>query len=268
MLMELSLGTINPETLIVLQSSFACILYIFLFLLSGRLAYFREILRNWRKIGLLGLLSALQGLLFASGILISGPTTAAFILQLNFVFTIVFGVWFMKEGFSGYEVIGVLIAVLGVFVLTYGNITFEILGTIALLSAALLIAVTNLIAKVCVKNINPLALSGGKAFFIVMFMTVYSLFLGKLQTNILSPVFGYTFLSAATGAFLGFLLFYRALQAYDVSKVTVVRTSEPFLTALWALAFLSVLPSAIQLLGGGLVIAGIFTLALAREKVR
>jgi drug/metabolite transporter (DMT)-like permease len=266
--MKLSLDAVNPETLIVLQSLFASILYVVLFFFSGRPTYFRAVFRNWRKFALLGLLSVSQGLLFAFGILISGPTNAVFILQFNFVFTITFGVLFLKEGFSRYEGLGVLVAVIGVFILSYGNIALEISGTIVLLSASLLIALTNLIAKVYVKNINPIALSGGKALFIMMFISAYSLVLGKLQTSILPSTFVYTFLSAMTGAFFGFFLFYRALQIYDVSKAIVVRTLEPFLTALWSFAFLSALPNTVQLFGGVLIITGVVTLALAKEKAR
>jgi uncharacterized membrane protein len=264
--MKLSLDAVNPETLIVLQSMFASALYFVLFFFSGRLTYFRAVFRNWQKIALLGLLSVLHGLLFVFGILISGPTNAVFILQFNFVFTITFGVLFLKEGFSRHQGLGVLVAVIGVFILTYGNIALEIIGTIVLLSASLLIALTNLIAKVYVKNINPIAVSGGKAFFIMMFISTYSLVLGKLQTSILLSTFMYTFLSAMAGAFFGFLLFYKALQVYDLSKAIVVRTLEPFLTALWSLAFLTSLPNTVQLFGGILIITGVVTLTLSKEK--
>jgi drug/metabolite transporter (DMT)-like permease len=263
---KLILDYANIETANVLISVFASIMFMFLFGFSGGLSYFKALLTNLRKVALVGFVYSAGALLNTYGILVLGPMTAVFLLQFSTAFTILFGVVVLKEKLTGREVTGILIAVVGLFILSYGDLTVELLGTLALLGSTLLVALTSLLSKVYVSKINPTALAGGNSFSLLLFIVLYALLFGKLNTPVPSIVLVYAIIGAVLGPVIGFLLFYKALSVYDVSKVATVMTMQPFFTAVCSFAILSLVPTANQLVGGGLVVTGVIFLGIVKEK--
>jgi drug/metabolite transporter (DMT)-like permease len=217
-------------------------------------------------VALLSLFSAAGSLLFTYGIFFFGPVNAVFLIQFAAVFTILFSVVFFKERFTKLEGVGILLAVAGVFILAYGDLTLEIVSTLVLLSAALLLASANLLSKVYVKTVSPLALAGGNSLFMLLFITAYSVLSGRLETTFNPIAVAYSLLGAVTGAFLSYILFFKALEVFEVSKVATIRTMEPFLTAIFSFAILALVPTVNQLAGGVLIVIGVVTLSLTREK--
>jgi len=263
---KLVIDLTNVETMNVLWTIISSILFVFLFVFSKKTEYFKIIIKNWKKVALIGLIVTIGSLLYTYGILYSGPTNAAFLIQFTTVFTILFGIIFLKERFTKLEGLGILIAVFGVFFLAYGNIEIEILSTLILLIASLFFALENLLEKVYVKNINPLTLAGGRSIFIFLFIFAYSILSGRLETNISSVVFFYAILGSITGVFLSFVLFFKALKVFEISKSMTIRTTEPFLTAIFSFIILSLIPTVNQLFGGMLIVIGIAILSLTKGK--
>jgi len=257
---------VNVETMNVLFSAFGSLFFAVFFAFFHRKVRFRSVISNWRKVALLSLLSAAGALLFTYGIFFFGPVNAVFLIQFAAVFTILFGAVFFKERFTKLEGVGILLAVTGVFVLAYGDLTLEIVSTLVLLGAALFLAAANLLSKVYVKNMNPLALAGGNSLFMLLFITAYSVLSGRLETTFNPMAVAYSFFGAVTGAFLSYILFFKALEVFEVSKVATIRTMEPFLTAIFSFAILALVPTANQLAGGVLIVIGVVTLSLTREK--
>ncbi|MCW4045415.1 MAG: DMT family transporter [Candidatus Bathyarchaeota archaeon] len=263
---RLILDSVNIETANILLSSFANIMFVLLFVFSGGLLHFKAIFANLRKVALIGFVTSMAALFYAYGILVSGPTTAIFLLQLSTIFTILLGVAVLKEKFTRREGIGMLIAVVGVFVLAYGDLAVQIVGTLVLVGAALLNALASLLSKVYVRKISPVALAGGNSFFVFIFIFAYSLLLGKLNTVFPSTVYVYAVLGAVTGVVVSFILLYKAFEVYDVSKVATIMTAQPFLTAIWSFAILALVPTINQLAGGAMIVLGVVVLSLSKEK--
>ncbi|MCW4010659.1 MAG: DMT family transporter [Candidatus Bathyarchaeota archaeon] len=263
---KLVLDYANIETANVLLAAFASVFFLAYFLASKKTWHLLIIKSNWRKIGLLGLLDAAGSLLFAYGVLISGPTSAAFIIQFTTIFSILFGIVFLAERFSKWEILGVLTALGGLFFLACGNAQVELVSTVAVLTAALLFATVNLFSKYFVQNIPPFSLAGGRAFFIFLYLAGYALILGKLETAVPAAAVAYSVLGALTGMVLSFVFFFKALETWEISKTAALRTMEPFLTAVFSLALLSLAPTVNQLAGGALIVVGVAVLSLTREK--
>jgi drug/metabolite transporter (DMT)-like permease len=142
----------------------------------------------------------------------------------------------------------------------------EIASTLVLLCAALFFASANSLSKVYVKSVNPVALAGGNSIFVFLFVSVYAVLAGRLETTFPSATLVYAFLGSITGVVLSFILFFKALKIYEVSKTATIRTMEPFLTAIFSFAILALTPKANQLLGGVLIVVGVVVLSLAKEK--
>ncbi len=262
---RLTLDFVNVETMNVLFTAFASLCFV-VFFGAFRRAHFRSILANWRKVALVSLLSAAGSMLFTYGIFWYGPVNASFLVQFTAVFTILFGVAFFKERFTRLESAGVLVAVAGVFVLAYGDLTLEIVGTLVLLGSALFFALANSLSKVYVKNVNSVALAGGNSMFMFLFIFVYAVLSGRLETAFPSVTLGYAILGSVTGVVLSFVLFFKALQVFEVSKAATIRTVEPFLTAVFSFAILALAPTANQLAGGALIVIGVVVLSLTKGK--
>ena len=264
--MRLVLELVNVETMTVLFSVFSSLFFTVFFAFFHKKVRFRSVIRNWRKVALLSLFSATGALLFTYGVFFFGPVTAVFLIQFSAIFTIMFGVVFFKERFTKLEAVGILLALVGVFVLTYGNLALEIVSTLVLLSAALLFASANLLSKVYVKTMSPLVLAGGNSMFMLLFIAAYSVLSGRLETTFNPITFAYSFLGAVTGAFLSYILFFKALEVFEVSKVATIRTMEPFWTAIFSFAILAWIPTANQLAGGALIVIGVVVLSLIKGK--
>jgi drug/metabolite transporter (DMT)-like permease len=264
--MRLVLDLVNVATMNVLFTVFASLCFAVAFGVFRKTAYFRSILANWRKMTLMSLFSAAGALLFTYGISLYGPVNAAFLIQFTAVFTILFGVAFFKERFTRLEGAGILVAVVGVFVLAYGNLSLEVVSTLVLLAASLFFASANTLSKAYVKKVNPVALAGGNAMFVLLFVFAFAVFSGTLETAFPSVTLMYAFLGAVTGAVLSFVLFFKALQVFEVSKTATIRTMEPFLTAIFSFVILALPTTANQLVGGVLIVIGVATLSLTKRK--
>jgi drug/metabolite transporter (DMT)-like permease len=257
---------VNVETMNVLFTVFASLCFVVAFGVFRKVAYFRSIFGNWRKLALMSLFSAAGSLLFTYGIFLYGPVNAAFLVQFTAVFTILFGVAFFKERFTRLEAVGVLVAVAGVFILAYGDLTLEIVSTLVLLSAALFFASANTLSKAYVKNMNPVALAGGNSVFVFLFVFAFAVLSGKLETAFPSVTLVYAFLGSVTGVVLSFALFFKALKVFELSKAATIRTMEPFLTAIFSFIILALAPTANQLVGGVLIVVGVVALSLTKQS--
>jgi drug/metabolite transporter (DMT)-like permease len=264
--MRLVLDFVNVATMNVLFTVFASLCFAVAFVVFRKTVYFRSIFGNWRRVGLMSLFSAAGSLLYTLGVSLYGPVTATFLVQFTAVFTILFGVVFFKERFTRLEGAGIVVAVVGVFVLAYGNLSLEVVGTLVLLGAALFFASANSLSKAYVKNVHPVALAGGNAMFMFLFISIFAVLSGEMETAFPSVTLVYAFLGAVTGVVLSFVLFFKALEVFEVSKAATVRTMEPFLTAVFSFAILALIPTVNQLVGGVLIVIGVVTLSLTKGK--
>ncbi len=263
---QLVLNDVNVETMNVLFTAVASICFLVVFTVYKNEEYFNSIRSNWRKVALMSLLSAMGSVLYTYGIAMYGPVNATFLVQFTAIFTILFGVTFFHEGFTWLEAIGVVVAIAGVFVLAYGDLSLEIVGTVVLLGAALFFASANSLSKLYVRHVNPVALAGGSSMFMFLFLFTYTVLTGKLATSLLSETLLYTVIGSVTGVVLSFILFFKALQMFEVSKAATIRTMEPFLTTIFSFVILALTPTINQLVGGTLIVVGIIVLSLTKGK--
>jgi drug/metabolite transporter (DMT)-like permease len=264
--MTLVLDAVNVETMNVVTTFFSALCFAVFFVLFRKAVFFRSIVANWRRLALMSLFSVVGALLYTYGIFLYGPVNATFLVQFTSVFAIVFGVVFFHERFTRGEAAGILLAVVGVFVLAYGNLTLELVSTLVLLGAAFFFATANTLSKVYVDKMNPVALAGGNAMFMLIFLFAYALLSGRIETTISSATLVYAVLGAVTGGVLSFTLFFTALKFLELSKAATIRTTEPFLTAIFSFFILALTPTANQLLGGALIVLGVVVLSLTKGK--
>ena len=263
LLTRLILNLTNVETMVVLWFFWGNIIFFLYLLLSkGFTKIFNEIKRNLKKLAFLGLVNSVSGILWGYGILFGNLTTVTFLFRFEVIFAVLLGIIFLKEKLTLLEFFGIILAIVGAFVIVYsGQLIFE-LGNLIILVAAFFTAIVFFITKIYLKKISSFSLAYSRTVFIFVFIGIYSLILGKINFVFSTDLLILTFLAAFVGAFLGFILFYKSLSFYEISKATAVRSIEPFFAAIFSLIFLSLVPTFSQLLGGTLIVVGIVILSL------
>lgn len=134
-----------------------------------------------------------------------------------------------------------------------------------LLASSLFYAVASVLAKVYVRNVDPISMVGGRSVFTLLCLFSYSMLSGRLQTKISTNVFLYTFLGAFFASFLAIILFYKALSLLEISKATVIRSVGPFMTAIYSFVMLSLIPTLTPLISGTIIVIGVIILSLSKE---
>jgi chloramphenicol-sensitive protein RarD len=263
---KLLVDLVNVETMNTIWFMFASILFFVFFVLSKKSKNLKVIIKNWKIILIIGILATMGSILWSYAIFYSGPNKVSFIFQFNTIFTVFLGISILKERFKKIESLGVFIAIIGILILTYSNDELNFISTVLTLCSAFFYSLANFIVKLYVKKVDPITLAGGRSFFVFLLFLLYAMITNKIQTNIPSIIFGYAFLGGLTGAFIGFILFYKALEKIKISKVIAIRSLDPLFTTIFSFLILSIIPTINQLLGGLLIISGVAILTLYKNK--
>lgn len=222
---------------------------------------------NWRGIILVGSSSAVGAFMWFWEIENAGILNTAFILQFTNLFAVILGAVVLKEKFNSRELAGGALAIAGAFVFSFHNPDLALPMFLVLLFNAVVFAVSNLWAKITVKNIDSVSLSAGRAtvmaipFFLVMALN------GELNLNY-PPEFWVNSLIGSALSVSGFIFFYKAFSLIEVSKAQLGRTPEPIFAAIFSYALLGNEPSMFQIIGGVLIVLGVGLLIYAKPKQR
>ncbi|MBI3036548.1 DMT family transporter [Candidatus Woesearchaeota archaeon] len=246
----------NPETLNTLWFGIAFVVSITLLLARNASKTLRTFREHWKDGVVIGGANAVAAAFWFQAINIAGPTLTAFLVRFSTIFIIFLGIFFLKEKLHTQDIAGMVIALAGAFTISFANGEYLTTGVAVALAASFAIAVHQVLSKVYVKSINPLALVSLRTLYTALFLLIYAVAFSKLQPFPVSQLPLLT-LAVAVNAVLGFVFFYKALELLDVSKVAIIRTLDPFVVVIYALIAFHTLPSLQQFLGGTLVVAGV-----------
>jgi len=260
-----ALETVNLETFSVLWSLSAFIVASTYALGKRGSNTFRMFRQYWPFVLAIGVLTAAIVLIDSMAVRLVDPTLVSFFTRFEVVFTVLLGMLLFKERLNRLELLGVTTTISGALIMSYraGEIVFFafVLGLIN----SLFVSIRTLLGKVAVQYLEPAVLVAVSRLIACLFTLLYAIAFGVLQlpssTNLLIIIIG-----AFSGPFLGFMLLYKALSLSEVSRVSVFRTSFPFFVALYSLLLFHTIPSPRQMLGGGIVVAGILVLISGRRS--
>lgn len=224
---KISVAKVSPLILTTSRNFYVGILFLLLFIFSGKLSELKKLQRKQLAmlllVGLIG--GALPFYLFFTGLQSVQSTTANLIQKSLFIWVTVLAVIFLKEKINVVYVISfILIAVANYF---FGGlkITFSS-GEIMILAAALLWSFESVLAKKVLKNVSSDMVGlfrmgiGGSMLMIVTLLTSKAKFLLAIQqSNNVTIVF-------IGGTILFFYVFtwFKALKYTPASLVTLILT--------------------------------------------
>jgi O-acetylserine/cysteine efflux transporter len=254
-----ALETVNVETFSFLWSLVAFIGASTYALNKKNLNTFRMFKQCWLSVFGIGVLTAATVLIYSKAIQLSGPTLVSFFTRLETVFTVLLGMLVFKERLSLLELLGATTTILGALIMTYKAGEIVLLAFMLTLIVALFVSIRTLLGKVAIQYLAPAVVVAVSRLITCLFNLLYAITFGVWQwpsmTSLLIIIIG-----ALSGAFLSFMLVYKALSLYEVSKVTALRASIPFFVALYSFLLFRTIPTPRQMLGGGIIVAGILVL--------
>lgn len=255
---------LNPETLSVSWFFFGFVFSFAIALIITKGGILKLVRKYWKIEVMLGLANGINAIFWFEGIAVLDPSVASFILRFVTVFTIILSFIFLKEKFTKMESLGVIVAMLGAFMITYsgGELVFK--GVIFMLLAAFFFAVHNVLAKSISDDVDPMSLNAMRALFSFVVIFTYALSTGNIQTDKMH-LMPYIAVTSIITMVIGFWFFLRAIQAMEVSKVMVVRSIDPFFVILYSFIFFRTIPSLIEIIGGIVIIIGIIILIKAHK---
>lgn len=182
--------------------------------------------------------------------------------------------YFLKEKLSFLNFLGILLSVFGVVILVYGNYGFEsgidnlegnILAILGGIAAGLYILGGRKLRKTV--SIGSYAIVVYSIGTIVLF--IICLTFNAPLINLSLRDYGIIFLMAIVAGIFGHTLYNWSLQHIRASVASVVLLGEPIGSSLLAffLPWIQQIPSKYTMLGGGIILTGIYLTARKNDKV-
>ncbi len=184
------------------------------------------------------------------------PGTASLLAQTSVVFSLGFGLLWLRERLALAQRIGAALAILGVGVITFQPGDYLRLGSLLVLSSACVYALHTAIVKRYGQALDFVE------FFVWRLLATFGfLFLSAAGRGILAWPDGQTWpillLAGTVDVVISRSLYYAAVRRLDVSILSLILTLSPVVAILWSLALFGVPPTPRDLVGGAAVLAGV-----------
>ena len=213
---------------------------------------------------------AATGLFYMAIKAMENPAVVSFIGNIGPVFVTIMGVGLLKERFRNSQLIGILITIIGIFIINYregGFAGFLDPGSIYVIGASLIFSVATIVGRRYHKMLIPGYMSLIRTFLLAAAMLLF--FLNGNQMPVLPPEL---WRDLSIGSLLETLIVivfaYQALKLIEATKTSLIISSKGVWTLLLAWIFLGVFPSVMQLTGGILTLIGVWLITWNHPFIR
>ncbi|MFK5958215.1 MAG: DMT family transporter [Lutibacter sp.] len=200
---------------------------------------------------------------------ISNPTIVSFIGNISPVFVIALSFILLKERFSNLELLGMLLALSGAFVISYkGNSSFKnmfIDGSQYVLYSSMLAAISAVVIKKNIQKIHPIIFTTSRSFFL-LFFSIIALNYVEDSLVISTRAVRNIFIGSLLGPFLTVIAGYLALQYIPLSKKAIIASTKGIFVLLGSYLYFNQFPPTIALIGGFVTIVGLLFIAFGKMK--
>ena len=229
---------------------------------AGIALWRKELFNNFlhkeiRWVILVGFFAALGSLFSFFGLSVGKANEAGFFFQFETLFAAILSFLFLKEKLSFYQMAGLTVMFLGASVFLFPGSSFR-LGNLFFLSTAFVWGLNDTIIRRKNRDFSPFFLAFGRSFFSLIFLLPMSY--GYIAQNIEKVTVINIYYFLLYGAVIaGILLFkYFALRYLKTAEAIAFQTISPVVTLIVAFFILGEHLASVQLLGGGLVLAGLY----------
>lgn len=210
---------------------------------------------HWRFFAAIGILVAASTVINYAAVAFIDPGTASLLGKTSVLFSLLLGIYWLRERLHPPEVVGALLALSGAFIIGFQPGDYLRLGSLLVLISTFLYALHTAIVK----------RYGEEITFGDFFLFLFAAARGQLVWP--SPVaWALVIVAGTVDVVISRSLFYLSLRRMPMSIHTVILTLSPVVTILWALVLFGDKPTATSLIGGALVILGVFVVTRRRRR--
>lgn len=193
------------------------------------------------------------------------PGTASLLAETYILFGVGFGLIWLRDKLSRTQMAGALVAVAGIFIITFQPGDYMRLGSVLVLCSAFMYALHAAIAKRYTGDIEFLDFFLFRLLFTTGFLLLFALGRGALawpSTN----VWPLLVIVGTVDVVISRTLYYVALRRLRMSIHSIVLTLSPVAAICWSLLLFDVFPTPQQLMGGVAVILGVLLVTVGRNR--
>ena len=191
--------------------------------------------------------------------------TAAILGKTSILFGLGYGIFWLKDSLNRSQIIGAVVAIVGVFVITFQPGDYLRTGSLMILGSACMYALHAAIVKRFGQNMEFI-----NFFFFRLFCTSAILFVMAVTRKSLvvtsATAWGLLILVGTLDVAISRGLYYLALRRLKMSIHAIILTLSPVAAILWALFLFDTLPNIQQGIGGVGVIIGVMVVLLNSGK--
>ncbi len=202
---------------------------------------------------------------------VENPAIVSFLGNAGPVFVTLFGIILLKEIYSRLEILGVIMAISGIFAISFkpGALASGLFipGTEWIILASLMFATGTIIGRKQIKQVSPSLLS---LIRVVLLLVVFAFLFISLDLDLKIPARAYV--NMAIGSLLEALITmvaaYSALKYIQAIRMSILVNTKSIWILISAFFVFGLVPETYQLIGGLLSLTGVILLTIGKTKVK
>jgi drug/metabolite transporter (DMT)-like permease len=226
--------------------------------------HFSTFLRNRWLFLSIGFLVATSTALNYAAIEFIDPGTASMLSKAAIIFSLAFGLVWLKERLTKLQTVGVIVATVGVFVITFQPGDYLRLGSLMVLVSTFLYALHTAIVKRYSEHLGLVEFFLFRLVATSAFLFIFTAGSGQLIWPS-AQAWLILFITATVDVVISRTLYYQSLRQLQMSLHTIILTASPVVAIGWSIFLFGEQPTFQQFIGGLAVLAGI---ALATIKAK
>ncbi|MCJ7661314.1 MAG: DMT family transporter [Anaerolineales bacterium] len=233
-------------------------------LLSGRINI-TTMRRNLVFFLIIGFLVAASTNINYEAVAFIDPGTASLLSQTSIIFGLALGLWWLRDKLTRKQLLGALIAIVGVLIISFQPGDYLRLGSIMVLVSAFLYALHAAITKRYGSDIEFVDFF----FFRLLCTTAFLFIFAASRQQLALPSWKAVLLLVLVGTVdvvISRTLYYVTLRRMDMSVHAIILTLSPVATVLWSLLLFSTFPTWGQMIGGAAVLLGVLIVTLNQVR--
>lgn len=213
--------------------------------------------------------AAATGLFYIAINAMENPAVVSFIGNIGPVFVAILGVSLLKERFGRWQIVGISVTIIGVFVINFKGQAFGGFlepGAIYVIFASLLFALATITGRKYNKHLDPGLMSLIRS---VMLATVFTVLILKSNEALRFewPIWRDVAIGSIFETLLTIVFAYQALKRIEATSTSLIISSKGVWTLVLAWVFLGVFPSGLQLIGGILTLIGVYLITVKSFQI-
>ena len=202
---------------------------------------------------------------------IPNPAITSFLGNISPVFVLSLSFVFLKERLNKLEIIGVLIALSGAFIIGYKGGTniknMFIDGSQYIIYSSFLFSTVSVLSKKFITELSPVLIALNRTIFLFIFSLII-MYYEQQSFNIPSSAFRNLFIGSILGPFLTAVTGLLALQYIDLSKKSIISSTKSLFVLFGAYLFFGQFPKTYEIFGGILSITGVLLIIFGKIQLK